>query len=235
MRCTKCGAEIKQNKNFCMYCGEKMPSPENLRQEYNIPQKPIYPKPKKDCRELRLRLLQTLFGVSLAAFMFFFSLFQNSISIMTTGVETYNDSKFPLFHIIDSLVHGTERYNPSVLSIVMGAGVFIFVFASSAFWLFSASATLIRKGEKGMRRISVILTFSALGSACALPHLAYLFVSQFRYAYARTVGVLPEDMSGVSTIFLSVWTGIAVLLLIATWVVAAKRHELKGKADENEK
>ena len=234
MQCIKCGAEVKRGENFCMRCGERIPAPKNLQQESNIPQEPTQPKPKKDYSELKLRILQTIFGIGLAAFMFFFAFFQNSISIETLGIETFNDNKFSLLHVIDTLVHGTERFNPSVLSIVMGVGVFIFVFAASAFWLFSAVATIIREGENGMRRISVILTFIALGTACALPHLAYMFVSPFKSAYARLVGVLQEDMDGVFPLFLYVWAGIAFLLVIATWILASKNKKLQGRVIENE-
>ena len=174
MRCTQCGSEIKSNEKFCMHCGGK--TPETLPQELYTLKEPAPPKSKRDYSELKRRLLQSLVGIVLAVFTFFFAFFPSSVAIKTTGVETFNNSKFSLLHIIGSLVSGTERYNPSVLSIVMGVAVFIFIFAASAFWLFSAAAALMRKGEKGLRRIAVIFTFLALGSACALPHLAYIFV-----------------------------------------------------------
>ncbi|MDR0287042.1 MAG: zinc ribbon domain-containing protein [Clostridiales bacterium] len=224
MRCTKCGFEIKPNEKFCMHCGEKVP--ETLFQEIYALKEPAPPRPKRDHSELKRCLLWAAVSIALAVFMFFFAFLPNSIAIKTTGIETSNNNKFSLLNAIGSLVLGTERYNPSVVSIVMGITVFIFIFAASAFWLFSAVASLVRKGEKGLRRIAAIFTFLALGSACALPHLAYKFVSQFKFIYSRAVGVLSEDINGVSPLFLYIWTGIAVLLIVTMWILDSK---LKGK------
>jgi len=232
MRCTKCSFEIKPNEKFCMHCGEKVS--ETSAQEFHVPKKTTLPKSKRDYGELKRCLLKSFVCIVLAAFMVFIVFFPNSITIETTGMETFNNSKFSLFHVIDSLVSGTARYNPSVLSIVMGVTVFISIFAAAIFWLFSAIAAIIRKGEKGLRCIAAIFTFLALGLSCILPHLAYRFVSQFKFIYSRAVGVLVEDIKGISPLFLYIGAGIIVLLIVFMWILISKLKRKEGKVNENE-
>jgi|GEM_PF-5278356 len=195
------------------------------------------PKPKKERRSggLKFRLLQVPVGIILAGLMFFFIFMEGTVSISTLGSEHFAGSGFSLFHIISTLMFGTGRFNPSVLSIAMGASALLFIAAASVFWLISALAALIHKGENGMRRISVILTFIALAMSCALPPMAYRFVPQFKYIYARNATVLVENVSGVSGVLIYVWAGVVALLTVVLWVLAFKCNKKERLVTENEK
>jgi len=176
--------------------------------------------------ELLFRFLQIVSSFVLAVIMFLFPFWTSAFSFTTpSGSNTISD-EFSLLHIIDSLVQGTERYNPSVLSIVMGVTVFIFIFATAFFWLISAITTLIRKGENGMRRMSVILTCFTVWSVCMLPYLSYALISHFKSIYARSLGIQPKNINGVSSIATFIWAGVVVLFIVLIWIFMQKR---KGK------
>ncbi|MDR3314618.1 MAG: hypothetical protein LBS96_09235 [Oscillospiraceae bacterium] len=197
--------------------------------------KPKKPPRQRNKKDLKLLFMQAVIGIILAAFMILFPFFEKVVILKTTGAKNFLFGDFSLFHVMESLAFGNGRYSPSVLSVVMGITVLIFIFAASFFWLLWAIAAIARKGQNGIRRISIILTFLALGAAGALPHLAYVFVSQFRFIYARAGGVLPEDLQGVTAPLSYVWAGIILLLIVATWVLVFKQKAKKGTVNDNEK
>lgn len=221
MKCTKCGSEVNSGDHFCVHCGEKIPENSHVKRQRD--------------GNLKFLLLQVLICIILAAFMLLFIFFGHSVIIQTVDSENLLIGDFSLLHVIGSLVYGTNRYPPSVLSIVMGVTVLLFVFSAPAFWIFSAATALLRKGENGIRRMSVILTFLAIGSVCALPQLAYLLISQFKLIYAKAAGVLLEDMRGITSPLSYVWAGLVVFLMAACWFFVFKRREGERKGQKNEK
>jgi hypothetical protein len=177
------------------------------------------------------RLYPTIIGIILAAIMVLFPLFEKAIIIKTSQTNSIFLGDFSLLHIIKSLVFGTLRYSPSVLSIAIGGIVFLFVSGAGLFWLIGAVATIIQKGRTGIHRIAVILSLFALGAACALPGLAYTLVSQFKPIYARAAGVLPEDMSGVASPMSYLWAGIIILLVVGARILSNKNNSKEGAVD----
>ena len=245
MICAKCGSAIEPTERFCSECGEKIPEtliqpPESLAQTPEIILEEPLPKKKPASQPLNknglaLRFFQAFIMLILASGIFLFAFWENSVIVKTTSSENLIFGDFSLLHVIGSLVVGTEQYNPSVLSIVMGITAFIFIFSAAAFWLFSVIALLMRKGENGMRRIAAILTFLALGAACSLVPLAYNFVSQFKDIYTKFAGAYAYEMKSISSPVSYVWAGIVVLLVIAIWIFTFKRKNAEGKVNENEK
>ena len=241
LRCSKCGIEVKLGEKFCMSCGEKLSehTPQNIQQEIYIPapteqSNPSAQPKQRNYGELKLRILQVLISLVLAALMFFFISLENSVILEVTGNEN-SDYKFSLLDIIHTLILGTKKYHPSVLSIVIGVNAIIFIFAAAAFWLFTAVATLICKGEKGMRRMAMVLTVYAIGSICTLPYLAYKFISQIKFMYARIVNVLLEDVNGIISFLSLIWAGIVVLCMIAIWILAFQRKKKERVVNVNGK
>ena len=261
MKCTKCGSDLKSTEKFCKRCGERNlenPSqtpqvtsePPAAQQSGNVvpiaPPPPVAPKPAKTAKPkkapkqrnikgFKLLIFQEFTYVVLAAMMFFIAFFEKSLVVETTKSDSLIIGDFSILNAIGNLVFGDDRYNPTVLSIVMGITVSIFIFAAAAFWLFCVIAAILRKGETGMRRMSVILTFGALATVCALPHLAYAFVSQFKLIYARAIHTFPDDIKGITAPLSYIIAAIVVLLIITTWIFASKRKKKEGTVQNNEK
>ena len=217
------------------YAPEQVYAPAPAPTHAPKPQKEKKPKKERNRGGLKLRLLQVPVCIVLAGLMFFFIFLKGAVSIQTTGTEHFTGSNFSLFHIINSLIFGLGRYNPSVLSICMGGTTLAFIVGASAFWLISAIAALIHKGENGMRRIAGILTVLALALSCVLPLLAYRFVPQFKFIYARASSVLTENISGVFTPLIYVWAGVVALLMVVLWILAFKCNKKERLVTEDEK
>lgn len=222
MHCAKCGFEVNPNDNFCVHCGEKIPKTDQ-------PAKP------RLHHEYKLLLLQVFVCIVIAAVLSLFIFFGHAVIVQTVDDSPLLIGDFSLLHVIGSLVFGTERFPPSVLSIVMGVTTVLFAFAAPVFWLLSAAAALLHRGEKGIRRMSVVFTFLSVGSVCVLPHLAYMLISQLERIYANAAGVLLEDMKGITSTLSYIWAGIVILLMVSVWVLLFKRRKGAQRVKKNEK
>lgn len=239
MRCSKCNFENSPNVRFCVNCGTPLISATPVQPHAEPSQKPVNPSPKpkaikkpKADRAQAANLIKTKVFFFLQLFIYLLLaagsvLFLFLESGITVHAEIGNDVSFSFFSVITSLISGTARYNPTVLSIVISFSTIILAFGSTAFWLYAFVMKIIGKFHKESRLLALIVSFASAAAISLFTPLAYNFSGIMAQICAKNANILYADIISITSVWAYVFSGLIILLTVAVLFFAAKETNLK--------
>ncbi len=176
-------------------------------------------------------LLQLLFYIAIIAVILMPLFLENGVKVQSTFKKS-SFKEFALFDIIKLLVSGGDKYNPTMLSIIMGVSTAILCFGSAISWTAAFFAKIIKRFDKELHTLSLILTGLSIAVTAAIVPVAYRFSGILKQAIAREANMFVDDIASVNSIFAFVFAGICIALIVIELIFASKEKQSKKHLNE---
>lgn len=252
MKCSACNFENSPNTRFCARCGNPMKSESRVNSEVGMqgapvssgPQaKPAYtgvnsqasmketvakPRKKANVKAIFLAFFQMLVYAVLAALPVIAIFIEKGVRVQSAFKASVHKD-FSLFSIMTDLISGSERCNPTAISIIMGLSAMILVFACTFSWIVALLLKPLKKFHSESHVLALILTALNSISLSVLVPLAYRYSGVLQHICARNANMLAGDVKSVTSVWAFVFAGICVVLVIVELILASQ--EKKSKAN----
>lgn len=238
MKCNNCKCENKSGAVFCKKCGNKLDYAErsDLQQDTLKRKAKIKAdKPSKKKTELKVKVLaslQVLIYLVIAALNMFFMFFRDGVRVKCSySANAYKDYSF--FSVLMKLISGGERYNPTVVSIIIGVGTLLLVFSCAVFWLFASGTKICGRFHRESHVMALIISFLNLLCMCISLPLAYKFSGILKAVYAREANFPISDITSIYSVWSFVVTGVMLVLIVLECIIlsAEKKALLKAEVE----
>lgn len=238
MKCNNCNFENKPNAAFCIKCGTKLERIQYSASQQNATEKRTKPPvhsssnnmKKSKLRAKSLAAVQVLIYLMISSLNMFFMFFQNGVRVKCSySSKAYKDYSF--FSVLLKLVSGGERYNPTVISIVIGVSAILLVFSCAFFWLFTAGTKIFGKFHRESHIITLIISFLNLVCICVSLPLAYRFSGILKLVYAREANFPISEITSIYSVLSFVIAGIILILIILECIVLSAEKKELSKAE----
>ena len=223
MKCPYCGGEIQEGKKFCTHCGKQLgDSPIATKQPQSTIDKT---EKKKKAKKVLYIIYQTLISLLICAITVYFLILPNGIAVKIADKSA--PKVFSIWHAIMILIKGGDGYNPTFLSIITGFGTLLFTIAVPVFQLSAIAAIFLKKSERGIRRIAVIMTSVAIALQCMMLPLACTFIPSFKAIYAKETNHMLTDISQIISWWTVITAVLVIILMISGAIITHKKNELE--------
>ncbi len=169
-------------------------------------------------------LLRSFIYFILAALSAAFIFFEPAVRVKSAfNKEVFGDLSF--FTVIMNLITGGDRYNPTVISIIMGVAALLLVFSSALFWLITLIAKLIKKSYSESRTMALIFTVLNSIVIAALVPVASRFSGVMNQACALEARILADDVASITSVWGIVFAVLCIVLIIVEKIFASKEKQ----------
>lgn len=226
MKCSVCNLDNLPGSKFCGRCGAPLQPTPVVKKKAELTKE----QQSEKIKAMVFWCLQMVIYLTFIAGNILILFFEKTIKV-NVNFEEFDRPNLSLIETLLGLINGSSRVNPTVVSIIMGISAMVLIMGSSTAWLAVLITKIVDKGHKAAHALALIISFISLPYFALLIPLANRFSKVLLPFSAKALNIYETDIESVISIWLFVFVGIYIALIIMELIFAL----LEQKATEKYK
>ncbi len=226
MYCYSCGAQISDEARFCPKCGN--PIKDGAPADAKTPKDSENSHIKNVVINGGIRLIIAALYAGVFLLLFFGFKAEKSIVVHTLFNEKVC-GYMSVQNFSDMLINGNKIFNPTAISIALGACTSVLMWAVPAFGLLALVSTFFKKPTVKPAVCFTIISLLAASVFALTVFLAELFVPFLPQVLAEEFNFIPSDVGATTYVKPIIFASIAFILTVASLITTIILNKRRSK------